>query len=209
MKCKSAISGFLAGQPTWVPCHWTGKSRPCRRLLTCGALPCHDCRPNEEPIWRGYTPFYSSEYVRLFALITLDYREAVAEIPRHAQIKLSRGPNPRDPLVIVPSLWRPSPLPESADRDYDVDLRSFLLTLWKDSELREWSIANQEREARVAIMKNDDTIHPAGAPAELVNRVRGAQREKKHAEPVPFDVVLRKTPDGKTVIETERRNGKH
>lgn len=142
LKNGATANGFLAGPVVGVWCHWMGRSRPCRRLMSDGALSCAMCADAQEPDWRGYVPFYSAEYVRMFTVITADYLESVREIPLHAQIKMARGRNKHDPVVIRPDLWRTTPLPPAADRDAAADLVPFLLKMWKDAELIEWHLGS-------------------------------------------------------------------
>jgi hypothetical protein len=144
----------------------------------------------------------------MFALITLDYRECVAEIPRHAQVKLSRGKNKRDPLVITPSTWRVTPLPPSAERDYDVDLRTFLLLLWKDAELRDWCYKNLPATTAV-------TPLPAVPPAVVIDEsdpdvklLRNLQQRSGSIHPDGLFPVSEKLPDGRVVMARRHTNGK-
>ncbi len=209
VKNGTGCHGFLAGQPTWVKCHFVGYSKPCRSILTSGSLPCHYCAAKEEPVWRGFTPWYDGSYVRCFSCITLDYREAISEIPLHAQIKLSRGKGTRDPLVIVPCLWRTTELPVSEDRNYSADLRGSLLKVWKDPELVEWCQKNRQRQNEIEAVQSDPIFFPEGTPPELANRVADARSRKAQEQLVPFEVKVSTTVDGRKVIHTEKRNGKH
>lgn len=133
----SAVA-FMAGRPFGVYCHAVGKrSKPCRLLTTDGALSCAYCC-KEKPVWRGYVPLYSREYVRSFVVISEDYNEAVCEIPRFEQVKLFRAKVVTAPVVIRAENWRTTPLPPSQTREAEPDMLPCLLRLWKDEELAAW-----------------------------------------------------------------------
>jgi hypothetical protein len=134
---RSAV-GYLAGYPSRTYVHHVGNSVPCKRKITKSVLVCPYCEAGKVPEWRGYVPLYSAQYVRLFTIITKDYLESVEQIPIHSQIRCSRGKNRHDPVVITEEKWSPRPLPLTPERDQEIDLRPFLLRLWKDQELVEW-----------------------------------------------------------------------
>lgn len=164
-----SVFGWLAGPPTGVYTHHAGATKPCRRLMTNGKLTCPYCESKYVPVWRGYTPFYDTEYTRRFVLISEDYEESVSEIPHLAMIALSRGKGPRDPVVIKPNMWRTTPLPDNSERAKPVDLRLFLLRLWKDVELQQWSLGQTPALPRTVAEIAD--FHPNTATPE--NRIAG------------------------------------
>lgn len=144
----------------------------------------------------------------MFALITLDYRECVAEIPRHAQVKLSRGKNKRDPLVITPSTWRVTPLPPSAERDYDVDLRTFLLLLWKDVELRDWCYKNVPATVAASLPAPPAPPAPIDETDPDVKLLRNLQKRGESLHPDGLFPMTEKLVDGRVVMARRNSNGK-
>lgn len=134
--------GFLAGPVVGVWSHWVGRSKPCRRLTSDGALSCALCSDGEDPVWRGYLPVYDPQYVRRIVVITADHAESVREIPLHAQVKMKRGKNKHDPCVVTADLWRTTPLPDSPDRSAPADIVPALLRMWRDVELIQWHMSS-------------------------------------------------------------------
>jgi len=205
----TSLTGFFAGQPTWVPCHWVGTSKPCRSVLTCGALPCLDCRPGKAVEWRGYLPFYDPSYLRKFILIPLNLRESVAEIPLHAQIKISRSKAKKSAAIVSASNWRVTPLPESKDRAHAVDLRAFLLVVWKDAELSDWSWSHVSDGAPIALAS-------ASPPGAEILRVAGGRELEQGAAIVANRITVRETEQpiseqfpALAARAASKKNGKH
>lgn len=156
-----SANGFIAGSTVGVWCHWVGRSKPCRRLTSDGALSCSLCAAGEEPVWRGYVPIYDPQYVRRIVVITADHAESVREIPLHAQVKMRRGRNKHDPLIITPDLWRITPLPDSPERSGPADIVPALLRMWRDAELIEWHLNSDipvSSESEVAMVNRLDAI---------------------------------------------------
>lgn len=137
--------GFLAGPPCGVYVHHAGTSKPCRRILTKSALVCPYCESQFVPVWRGYTPFYSQDYFRLFVLIPEELDEAVSEIDLHTQIRISRPRASKASVIIRAENWRTLKLPVTADRLLPVDLFPFLPAIWRDIELAKWLNDNPEQ----------------------------------------------------------------
>jgi len=205
----TSLTGFLAGQPTWIPCHWVGVSKPCRSILTCGHLPCLDCRPGKEVEWRGYLPFYDPSYLRKFILIPLNLRESVAEIALHAQIKMNRARAKKSAVIVTMSNWRVTPLPESKERSHAVDLRAFLLVVWKDTELSEWSWNHVSDVTPPALTS-------ASTPGADIVRVAGSRELEQGAALLANRIAVRETEQpiseqfpALAARAVSKKNGKH
>lgn len=149
VSCGTRHNGFLAGAPWGAYVHFVNRlSRPCRSLLTDGALQCEHCAAQLVPEWRGYVPWYDSTYDERFSIITSDHYESVCEIDHLAHIVLSRGNNPKLPCVIRAEPWRTTPIPRTPKRVDRVSLSDFLIfVLWGDKELADWEREQQNKPA--------------------------------------------------------------
>jgi hypothetical protein len=158
------VPGFLAGHPFGAWVHFLNHvSKPCRIRMTNGALECPMCQV-EPAVWRGYTPFYSSEYRRMFCLVSEEHLESVREIDVWAQVKIGRAEPKKSPVVVRQIVWRTSPLPPSPERPAAVNLLPFLLRLWKDEDLLRWHVEGTRAAApavrdrsRVSLKPDDET----------------------------------------------------
>lgn len=171
--CGTSEGGWKAGPPLGVYTHWVGVTKPCKRRITKGALLCHHCEGKMVPVWRGATPWYDREYQCAWVWITEEYDEATCEIAHLAPIRLSRGRNKRDPVVIRQEEKCLKVLPHNPKRVPEIDLWETLLLAWKDSELVGWSRANQATPAAPAALPTIRPVPPKKkAQAEaLANRV--------------------------------------
>lgn len=181
---KSQHRGWIAGKPFGGWQHYGNrKSHVCREKMSDKALRCEQCVSGLIPEWRGFVPWYDSEYTRRFSLITYAYYESVSEIPHLSQIVLRRGDRKTDPVVIRAEQWRKEPLPYSAERFQPVDLGAFLVkVLWKDVELLEWD--RKQQLAIPGVVDADQAAVDYADPelrkmARLMNK---EQREKEKAK---------------------------
>jgi len=201
---KSSVVGWKAGDPFGVYTHYIGKTIPCKRELTKSKLCCPYCEAGEEPIWRGYTPFFDQDYCRKFVLIGEDIELAVTEITHHAQIRVSRGKGSREGVKIRADNWRLTPLPELLAKMPKVDLFWPLIRVWKDPELTQWATFSGST-------KPDGTgvgeVPKLSDDPALKNLRERQQHEKEKPEPAPAEKAL----DGamNRIGQRVSKNGKH
>jgi hypothetical protein len=183
---KSQQRGWIAGKPFGAWQHYANrKSHVCREKMSDKALQCERCMSGLIPEWRGFVPWYDTEYTRRFSLITFAYFESVSEIPHLSMIVLRRGEKKTDPVVIRAEQWDKKPLPYSAERFEPVDLGPFLVkVLWKDAALLEWD-KNQQR--AIPGVANPDQAAIDYADPDLKKLARLQKAEDKHVKQVELD----------------------
>lgn len=127
--------GYLAGPTYGVYTHYVGHTRPCRREFTNSTLVCAHCESGEEPVWKGYVPYYDRDLIRRFVLISQEIEESVEAIPLHAQIRIARAKSSKAAVIVRQENWTVKNMPYSALRAAGVDIEGALLLIWKDPEL--------------------------------------------------------------------------
>lgn len=207
VKNGASYRGFLAGKPVGVWVHYTGGSKPCRKRMTNHKIACPYCADSIQPVWRGYTPIYTGEYVQMFVLISAEYLESVREIAPNAQVSITRGKGSREPVLVQAQTWRVTPLPPSSSRSWPVDLMPYLLrNVWKDADLLNYS------DAQPAVL-------PGVEPVEVVAPGGGDKLSPEDTMTMSKAVIRRnfivKVVDQPTKLEdvlpnlAARLNGKH
>lgn len=181
----SSVCGWLAGKVFWCLCHHVGHSKPCKRYLTKSELVCGFCEAGMEQVWRGYTPFYDRDYKRRFVLLPEDQEEQADEIRHLMQVRISRGKSMRDALVMRAENWRTTPLPESSERAFPIDIAPFLLQLWKDEELTSWC----EKAERSRLIRHGDepTSIPSFADDPAIKNLKNRIAKQKAGERLVAD----------------------
>ncbi len=156
----SSTVGYIAGSPYGVYTHYRGATRPCRREFTDSLLQCPLCESGEEPVWKGYVPYYDRDFIKRFVLISREIEESVSAIPLHAQIRISRAKSSKAAVIVREEKWTVKNLPYSAYRAAGVDLEGPLLLIWKDPELhafvRRVSPVDLIRKQLVPTVKKDE-----------------------------------------------------
>ena len=130
------LSGWLAGPFVGVIGHWVNGTKPCRLVMTKGALQCVcETSPFAER-WVGHVPLLDRSYRQVVIGIGPDAREILKTIPVGASIKASKGKAGTAPTMIHPDdIGFPC---ERIDLDKPSDIREWLLTLWGDTDLAQW-----------------------------------------------------------------------
>lgn len=146
IKPGTDLHGWVAGPYIGVVTHWsqtTGRSHPCRRLLTEDGLSCSFCVSESKSRWIGYQPLY----VEGGAQVVIALSETVAPIMREiikpggnlglgAWVRFFRTAGARDPLRIAQQTTKAAAaFPVSLSRRGPQDLWPWLLQLWQDPDL--------------------------------------------------------------------------
>lgn len=136
-------SGYKAGEVYGCYTHRTFAAQACSMNITDGAIPCKYCAVNTPSVWTGYLPVWDCDFTLRHAVFNENYLESVDAIPFHGQVVLSRGKDPKNPLIIreAPSTFRA--LPNKAPWKHEVCMLAVCLTLWQNPELTRWVEANQ------------------------------------------------------------------
>lgn len=179
---KSEV-GWLASHPLGIICHQDRQTIGCRSYLTDGHLPCWRCQPEAAmpKKWAGYVAVIDKNLMARFVIIGETMRDGVLALPPYAMIRISKGKNPKDPIVVAADNWRTLPIPPSAQRPWPVDLTETVLRLWRDPELAAWIHANPAPAAPAPAA-------PAPAPAEKPKARRKTKAEERAtaAYPIPL-----------------------
>jgi len=125
---------ILAGTPVAAPTHWLGASKPCRRLMSEGKLPCQGCLNGSRLRWTGYIPIFTRAGDRYVIVTSEEAVRQLSDTIPGTGIKLHWLPD-RKKLSITTVASGPSRFPP-------VDIRGFLLTLWGDTELASILLTN-------------------------------------------------------------------
>jgi hypothetical protein len=120
---------ILAGKPVAAPTHWLGASKPCRRLMSEGKLPCNGCQNGCRLRWTGYIPIFTRAGERFVIVTSEEAVRHLSDTLPGTGLKLHWLPE-RKKLSITIVASGPARFPP-------VDIRGFLLTLWGDKELSE------------------------------------------------------------------------
>lgn len=131
-------SGYLAAAPLWITVHHEHGSRPCRQVVSRGALSCLMCACEAKSKQKGFVPYYSRDYLTLFVIVPDTLRLALSEIEPGTQIEIVRGKRVYDPAIPREKTFRPVPLPKSLPVGDQVDMLPSLLRMWKDAPLSKW-----------------------------------------------------------------------
>lgn len=130
------LIGLLAGPPVAAPLHWLGQSKPCRRLLTGGSLPCRGCEASLKLRWGGYIPIIGTQGDRLVVLCGESLVRECSEVPVGALLKFNYSERRRKLGFTVTST-----IINQSIAQRPRDIRNWLLHLWGDEELRAYLIS--------------------------------------------------------------------
>lgn len=139
----STFRGWKAGDPTWVQTHYCPTSKPCREAFTDGELPCEVDHLKYRLDETGYFPFYDQCGRPLVCIVREYSAELIHAIRLHAPITITRGSHHSDPIHVAASGSTVGYHSSDPARLRPADIRDWLLTFWKDAELRAWWAARQ------------------------------------------------------------------
>lgn len=138
LSAGEVAKGWKAGPAVGVDCHYFGRTKPCIRKITNGALPC-PCEIQTVKVgWVGYMPYFSEHGVRMVALFGRESHESVDRIPFGGAVKISKGKYDSAPVMIVLDTWTTAPCPWVKPLKAELEIRPWLLNLWGIQELKEY-----------------------------------------------------------------------
>lgn len=172
------LDGYFAAPPLWITVHHEHGSRPCRRVVSKGALSCPMCACEAKSVKRGYVPWYSHDLVPSFYVSPEKYRLALSLFQPGDQVMLLRGKKVYDAVVMRAEVVRPLKLPASLPVGDQVNLLPSLLRMWKDVQLERWHRETTPSDTPVSPTADA----PEGVPEELARRAAEGRRARSGAE---------------------------
>ena len=136
-EARAKLNGWLAGPCCGTYLHFLNrKGIPCREMMTEGKLACEHCMKGLAPQWRGYVPYYDSDYLRKITVITQGYYELAMELRHLETIQFTRGAEEKATVRLNRHPWRLEPIPMNDERSQPVDIMPYLVdVLWCDIAL--------------------------------------------------------------------------
>lgn len=157
----SSWRAWLAGPMVSVNVHHRGGSRPCRKEMTKGKLPCPDCKDELPTVWRGYLPLWDENGGRWLSIIGIRYADIAMSL-RFLDYVWVRKMETRGCPVRVESAMSKAPAVPAAIRDRQpADIRPFLLRIWKDKVLADWLDAHAEKKEPADVL--DESVSMGSA----------------------------------------------
>lgn len=135
VKKDEHIDGVLAGRVYDVACHWDGRSsKPCRRFMSDGKIPCHcDEKPASLRVL-GYVPLITKAREKIVVPVAASVVHRLEQIKPGTPIRLARPGRDKKPLSVI--ILRELDLGETFCKQMKHacchDIAEYLLHLWQD-----------------------------------------------------------------------------
>jgi RNA polymerase subunit RPABC4/transcription elongation factor Spt4 len=163
------VNAWLVGLMVGVETHWLGRTQPCRRYITGGLMKCYCQTSKLASEWKGYVPLLDENEVQCFAIIGSRYEEQANKINLFKPVVVTRLKRAGSPVMVKESAWTDREAPTANGKQVALDIRPWLLKLWKDEELTNWFAAHPEN--------SDDAAAPRLNPEDFSPMLRGAARK--------------------------------
>jgi hypothetical protein len=143
---------WTAGPMVGVHVHWSSSSKPCRKRITGGKLPCSLCEAKMKCRWVGYVPVLDHPHLRQYVLILSETVGNAFSVTGLGQfMEFTRTIGARDPLqfrALLPGgSDAPLRIPSTIQNLKPCDITPWLLHLWQDDELSAFLLKQQAPEA--------------------------------------------------------------
>jgi hypothetical protein len=142
------LAALIGGPIVGVYTHFDRQSKPCTKILCEGAIPCPGCASSRRLEWSGYLPLVD-DYNAPFVVIVKEEQSAqIDSYQLHRRVIVSRERRPKAPIRVKLdpayeySISRPGLGPIA------LDLRDWLVNLWRIPGLQEWLAAHPPVEAK-------------------------------------------------------------
>lgn len=212
LKGGGSAAGWLAGPVEWVETHHYFRTIPCHWSISDGRLECPWCPKAPAVEWSGYVPFYGESGKPYLAIVRGYSQDVVMSLKTFDPLIVSKGKSKFDPIVITRPLGKRERYKSSlASRQEPVDIRPFLLKLWKEPALVTFFSAHPAT-SDTPVTPACDPVVPVDVPPELAARVAEAKRKKRGDDPVTdsiVDFVMEGGKGGRLPLPFMSRNGKH
>lgn len=176
------IKAWLIGPLVGVETHWLGRTQPCRRYITGGLMKCYCQTSKLVSEWKGYVPLLDENEVQCFAVIGSRYEEQAIKIDLFKPVIVTRLKRAGAPVMVKPSDWTDREAPTANGKHVPLDLRPWLLKLWKDEELTKWFADHPE--------VSNEASNPLLNPDEFSPMLRGAARKVNRDNAVSMGASL-------------------
>ena len=172
------VYGWVAGPVVGVEGHGTPSFKPCRALLTKGAVACPWCALPYPVRYQGYMPIIDKHGGKKVYAINLD-NTARVDAMRHLQpVKLHKGPHKNSSLEVFTEEWTTIQPTGNNVTNRPADIKEWLLTvLWKAEGLAQWFEEHKPEHTKTEII---ETV-PMPAP-EVVDTKTAREKLKDMME---------------------------
>jgi hypothetical protein len=157
---KRGYYGHLAGPVEWVQCHFYYRSIPCYHEMTQGKIECPWCKKAPRIDWVGYVPFWEESGKPMVSAVREYARDKLLSLKTYDPIIVLKGESKFDPVFVTRYAGKDPMVPPRDGSKDPVDIREWLLKLWKEQPLCEWA----------ATLSSDTPV--SQPPAAEVNPVR-------------------------------------
>jgi hypothetical protein len=133
-----SAEGVIAGPLVTVECHWdSGRSVPCRTLLTNGKLSCVCQKEPRSLRILGYCPIISKYRDRFVVLLSATVAQRVESIKPGTGVRFTRPKKGKRPLsvTLVPDYEMGEDFCKRVRQAAVHDIHEYLIHLWQDREL--------------------------------------------------------------------------
>jgi len=201
------FSAFLAGPAHGVFVHTQGPSKPCLRVLLGERATCAGCDGKIRRQWLGYVPLWNDQGKPVVVGIKEYHEEQVSKIGFKCAVRVSRGKEYRDSVMIQEMKGHQRYVTDLPDRRVAVDLSSWLVRLWRMPELESALKLSWNNPAPIAdvIPAPDETDSGNETTEPWVRRVQDLAAQSVGAVDFPN---LARTIAGKQNGQHESGNGK-
>lgn len=135
-----SVEGWIAGPLVSIAAHWSGgRSLPCRRIMTDGALtcPCEDTPMSVRGI--SYCPLVDKIGERYVIILSATVAARVGRMARGTPVRFTRPPRQKRPLfvTVLPDTHLGSDRTKAMRQAAIHDIGEYLLHVWQDRPLCE------------------------------------------------------------------------
>jgi hypothetical protein len=185
----TTFEGWVIGPVVVAVTHWNGEaSKPCRNVMSGGALECYCKTSREKQRKIGYVPLISSDGERVVIIVSNGVAGQFEFVTKGAPVVLGRTLIPKSPVW-----WKGREVPEGqkakntqVQRMERIDIRPWLLNLWDDGPLRRYYLGAETSSEQPGIISAPipaqvPTVEPTpiASPAPAAKLVKTKARKPK------------------------------
>lgn len=152
------VEGWLGGDWIGLDTHHTGRTKPCRKGVTDGALKCSLCSAKLEKLWRAYVPFVDRNFDKWHVVVGRGAWKGLELILPGDAVVITKTKLHGNPIMVRKCNKR-SPLTLEVNRFKPIDIIPWLGNLWKDFELADWMMKHKAAPADGSpVLVSDDKL---------------------------------------------------
>jgi hypothetical protein len=171
------LRGWICGEQFGCDTHHVNGTKPCKKVLTNGAMDCQWCATGIRVGYTSWVPWFDELGRKCISLVGREMEGYVSSLILGTAITISKRKAANAPVLITATDWFSAPCPFIRRLKCWYDIRPFLMGLWGDKQLVEFygsdpvmrPITEEERRT-----KNADHMSPtdfSGVKDILKNRL--------------------------------------